>query len=252
MNSDVLKGAALSIIKVLPNTLYMAAVIMLSGIFFGTVIALLRQKGSRPLNRLFDLALAYVRGTPLVVQMLLVYYSLPRILVFVGNSLFSLNLQGYDIPSKPSVYVSFIFCVSFVQSENIRAALKSVETGQWEAAWADGLTSFQAFMRIIAPQALTVAVPGFLSFYMSVIKMLSLAFMLEVVDIIAAAKLYATRVSIYTECYVMAALIYWILSIVFTFLAKKLEKKLQQKQGRGVKNEILQKRRITEKLGQIA
>lgn len=232
MDFNVLKGAGLSILKVIPNTLFMAVIIMLSGIFLGTVIALLRRKECRLLNRFFDLCLAYVRGTPLVVQMLLVYYSLPGLLAFLGNTLFSMNLVEYDIPPKISIYVSYIFCVSVVQSENIRAALKSVEKGQWEAAWADGLNGFQTFTRIIAPQALAVAVPGFLSFYMSVIKMLSLAFMLEVVDIIAAAKLYATRVSSYTECYVMAALMYWILSIIFTFFAKKLEVKLQKGQGK--------------------
>lgn len=228
MKTSLIIGTLLEILKVIPRTLFMAAVIMGAGIIFGTCIALIRRKAGKAVNAVLNLFLAYVRGTPMVVQMLIVYYSLPVLLAAMANGIFGTTLKSYDIPNVVSIYVPYIINVSFHQSEHIRGALKSVEKGQEEAALAMGLLPFQTFIRIVAPQALAVAIPGFVSYYMSVIKMLSLAFMLEVVDILAAAKLYASRVSVFTECYIAAALVYWVLSIIFTYLANWAEVRIRK------------------------
>ena len=85
------------------------------------------------------------------------------------------------------------------------------------------MTGGQAMMRIIFPQALAIAIPSFFTHYMSTVKLMSLAFTLQVIDIMAAARLYTSLTERYTESYIAAAVIYWLIGLGLTFVFGKWE-----------------------------
>lgn len=223
MQTKVLLGALFSILKAVPSTMFLAFVVLLFGILLGSAVAVVRMKNKGAANRLLTVLVAYLRGTPLVVQLFIVYNSLPRLLVWAANSMFGLGLKAFQISPMVTIYFTYILHAAGYQSENIRGALLSVGKDQAEACFAVGMSEFQAMRRIIFPQALAVAIPNFFTFYLSTIKQTSLAFMFQVVDILAAAKIYSAGVDRYTECYIAAALVYWALGIVLTFVFNRWE-----------------------------
>lgn len=212
----------LSILTVVPNTLGLALVIMILSVAFGAVLALIRSYKVPILDKFVVIFISFMRGTPLLVQLYIAYYALPEGAVFVAN-LFNLKLDPNSVSPIFSVLFTYSLNLSAFQAENIRGALASVEFGQMEAAYSVGLTTFQAFIRIIFPQALIVAVPNLCNAYIGTIKALSLAFMVSVVDILAKAKICAALNFRYIESYVAAALVYWILCIILTYIFSKFE-----------------------------
>ena len=97
-----------------------------------------------------------------------------------------------------------------------------------EAALAVGLSYYQAYKRIILPQAFAVAVPSFFTYYLHGIKSLALLFTIKIVDIFAAADIFAALYSRRTEPYVADAIIYWLLCVVLTFVFNSWERSLSK------------------------
>ncbi len=217
----------LSILTVVPGTLGLAFLIMVLGIALGAVFALIRIYKVRILNRITVVYISFMRGTPQIVQLYIAYYALPEIIASIGN-FFGAKIDPNNVTPIIAVIVSFTLCLSAYQAENIRGALASVEFGQMEASYSIGLTTFQAFKRIIFPQALIVAIPNFCNSYISTIKNLSLAFTVSVVDILAKAKLESALNFRYIESYIAAALVYWILCFILIRVFSKVEKNLRK------------------------
>ncbi|MGI6081112.1 MAG: amino acid ABC transporter permease [Candidatus Avilachnospira sp.] len=223
MYPDILIGAFWAILEAVPTTLLMALIILASGISLGALFAFVKIKKTKVLSQFVSVLVAYVRGTPMIVQLFLVNYSLPNLIAWFSNSFLGTDMKPFDVSSLIVIYFAYILNTSGYQCEVIRGALQSVEHGQMEAGYSIGMTEWQTMMRIIFPQALAVAIPSFLSYYMSLIKLLSLAFTLQVIDIMAASKLYSALTDRYTESYVAAALVYWIIGIGLTFIFNKWE-----------------------------
>ena len=117
-------------------------------------------------------------------------------------------------------------------SEIFRAAIESVPQGQREAALSIGMTQFQAFRRIFLPQAAVFALPLFTNQFLSTMKSTSIVFVITVVELLGAAKLYVEDNSAYFEAYLVVALIYWIMGIVIEFIFARLTDYLgRYKQG---------------------
>ena len=223
MKTDILMGAFAAIAKVVPYTLFTALVIMLAAICLGAVFALVRIKKIKIVSTVLGWLIGYVRGTPMIVQMFITYYSLPYAIAYVANTFFGMDLKYFDIPGIVTIYFSFILCQAGYQCEVIRGALSSIERGQMEAGYAVGMSERQTLMRIVFPQALSVALPSFFTHYMSTVKLLSLGFTLQVVDIMAAAKLYTAMTERYTESYLAAAVIYWVIGLCLTAIFHRWE-----------------------------
>ena len=225
MRFNYLIGSLQEISKAVPRTLFTALVIMVLAIALGALLAVFRVKKIKVLNFLSKVLVTYVRGTPPVVQLLIVYYSLPSIIVYVAKLVFGKSMTTYDVPGMVSLIVAFVICMAGYQCEVIRGALNSVDYGHMEAGQAVGMTEKQAMWRIILPQVLNVAIPGFFTYYMSTVKVMSLGFMLQIVDIMAAAKLYSAVIVRFTESYVAAAIVYWFIGVALTFAFNKWEKR---------------------------
>lgn len=225
----VLPTALAFIAQAIPNTLFMALVVMIFSIAFGSLIAVIRLRCHPVVDGIFTVLVSFFRAVPAIVQLFIVYYSLPFLLAPILSSFYGQTIKPFDVSPYWSVYVTFILYITAYQSENIRGALRSVDKGQFEAAVAMGLSPRQAFMRIVLPQAFVVALPSFFTYYLKTIKLLALAFTVKVVDMFAEADIFSALYNRRTEPYIADAIAYWAVAIILTFFFAWWEKKLREK-----------------------
>jgi len=219
--------AFLSNWTVVPATMGLAMLILALAIIIGMFIALIRIYRVPILSKLATVYVSFMRGTPLIVLLFIVYFSLPDTVEFMGK-LFGTAVDPNKVSPLYSVIITYSLYISAFQSENIKGALASVDKGQMEAAYSIGFKTSQALMRIVFPQALKVAVPNFCNAYIGAIKALSLAFTVGFVDILAKAKLNSALNFRYIESYLAAALVYWMLCIALTRIFRKIEAGLKK------------------------
>uniref|UniRef100_UPI00352B2632 amino acid ABC transporter permease n=1 Tax=Aerococcus urinaeequi TaxID=51665 RepID=UPI00352B2632 len=154
----------------------------------------------------------FFRGTPALVQLLLVYFGLPQITPAL-TSMIATQASILALSLNTAAYLAEVF----------RAALASVDAGQVEAAMSVGLNYRQTLKGIILPQALRNALPGTGNTFVSLMKNASLAFTIGVVEIVAQGKILAVASLRFFEVYFAIALIYWGLTILYTWIQEWYE-----------------------------
>lgn len=182
------------------------------GLSLGLLTAVIRLFGPRPLALIFRFYVWIIRGTPLLVQLFLIFYGLPSI--------------GITLDAFPAALIGFTLNVGAYTSEIIRAVISSVPRGQWEAAYSIGMTWGQAMRRTILPQAARVAVPPLSNTFISLVKDTSLAAAITVPELFQAAQRIVATTYEPLILYIEAALIYLALSSVLSALQERLEKRL--------------------------
>lgn len=210
----------------IPVTLLLTFVPFLIGCPIAFFLALAQLKKVRLWGRFSKLYVSFVRGTPAVVLVLLLYNTLPGQLAAIFKALGS-SINVYKaIP--PIVYAYFIFTITAISAliEVFRAALSSVDKGQLEAAHSMGLNTAQAYIRIIIPQAAVSAMPNLCNLLVMLVKNTSLAFMMTVKDITQTAKLGAALNYKYAEAYIVILAIYIVICLILETIFKLLEKHL--------------------------
>ena len=216
------------ILKHLPLTLFLPAVTLLIGIVLGSIIAIVRLRSNKLVNAVLAIVVSFFRSVPAILQVFIMYYSLPLLIAPILSAVTGSVVKPFDVSPYWTAYIFFIIYQTAYQSENIRGALLSVDRGQLEAALAVGLSYYQAYKRIILPQAFAVAMPSFFTYYLHGIKSLALLFTIKIVDIFAAADIFAALYSRRTEPYVADAIIYWLLCVVLTFVFNSWERSLSK------------------------
>ena len=216
------------ILKHLPLTLFLPAVTLLIGIVLGSIIAIVRLRSNKLVNAVLAVVVSFFRSVPAILQVFIMYYSQPYLIAPILSAVTGSVVKPFDVSPYWTAYIFFIIYQTAYQSENIRGALLSVDRGQLEAALAVGLTYYQAYKRIILPQAFAVAMPSFFTYYLHGIKSLALLFTIKIVDIFAAADIFAALYSRRTEPYVADAIIYWLLCVVLTFVFNSWERSLSK------------------------
>ena len=216
------------ILKHLPLTLFLPAVTLLIGIVLGSIIAIVRLRSNKLVNAVLAIVVSFFRSVPAILQVFIMYYSLPYLIAPILSVVTGSVVKPFDVSPYWTAYIFFIIYQTAYQSENIRGALLSVDKGQMEAALAAGLSYYQAYKRIILPQAFAVAMPSFFTYYLHGIKSLALLFTIKIVDIFAAADIFAALYSRRTEPYVADAIIYWLLCVVLTFVFNSWERRLSK------------------------
>ena len=216
------------ILKHLPLTLLLPAVTLLIGIVLGSIIAIVRLHSNKLVNAALAIVVSFFRSVPAILQVFIMYYSLPYLIAPILSAVTGSVVKPFDVSPYWTAYIFFIIYQTAYQSENIRGALLSVDRGQLEAALAVGLSYYQAYKRIILPQAFAVAMPSFFTYYLHGIKSLALLFTIKIVDIFAAADIFAALYSRRTEPYVADAIIYWLLCVVLTFVFNSWERRLSK------------------------
>lgn len=216
------------ILKHLPLTLFLPAVTLLIGIVLGSIVAIVRLRSNKLVNAVLAIVVSFFRSVPAILQVFIMYYSLPYLIAPILSAVTGSVVKPFDVSPYWTAYIFFIIYQTAYQSENIRGALLSVDRGQLEAALAVGLSYYQAYKRIILPQAFAVAMPSFFTYYLHGIKSLALLFTIKIVDIFAAADIFAALYSRRTEPYVADAIIYWLLCVVLTFVFNSWERSLSK------------------------
>lgn len=196
------------------GTIPLAIVSFIIGLALAVVIALMRLSKLRPVSAIAHVYISIVRGTPLLVQLFVVFYGLPSI--------------GVVIPPWPSAVVAFSVNVGGYAAEVIRAAILSVPKGQWEAAYMIGMSHGRALTRIILPQAARVSVPPLSNTFISLVKDTSLASLILVTDLFRQAQKVAAFSQEFMLLYLEAALVYWVISLVLSSGQGLLEKRLDR------------------------
>jgi polar amino acid transport system permease protein len=184
-----------------------------SGLILGILIAVGRVYGNKFISSLCAIYTIFFRGTPLLVQLFIIYYALPSIGIFFS-------------PFMAAV-TGFILCSGAYHSEYIRGAIQSIKSGQMMAAEALGMSRFKAILYIILPQALRRAIPGCSNEIVYLVKYSSLAFMVTLVELTGAGKIIATRHFRYTEVFLVVGIIYLLVVSIVTKFLNILEKKLR-------------------------
>ncbi|MFC7365227.1 MULTISPECIES: amino acid ABC transporter permease [Bhargavaea] len=224
---DVMAQDFIGILMVVPKTLLLAILILFLSTILGGVIALIQQYRIPVVVQVVKVFKSFLRGTPAVVLLYLMYYALPQI-AHLLLKIVGVEFNPHNLNPVVVVIVTFSLTMSAFQSEIIRGAFMSVSEGQIEAAHSLGYNFMQTLSRVIMPQALMEALPDFLNSYMVIIKALSLAFLITVVDIFAQAKIMGAMSFRYLEAFVAAALIYWLISAILTALINRYELRLRK------------------------
>ena len=188
--------------------------------------AVLRVRGARLGGRLVRGYVSFVRGTPLILQILLLYSLLPSIVNEIVRDL-GLDINVFEAVD-PFYYAVFIFTINTIAllTEAFRAALLAIPKGQLEAGLAGGLTAFQTYLHVILPQALVVALPSTANITVNLIKGTSLAFLMTVKDIMAVGKIAASYGYNYIEAYLDVFIVYLVLCTIVQLLFAAAERRV--------------------------
>lgn len=183
------------------------------GVGIATIVAVIRVSNLPFLNGICRFYVWTVRGTPLLVQLFVVFFGLPR--------------AGVVLAPMTAAVCVFSFSVGAYSSEVIRAAILSVPKGQWEAAYSLGMTYSQTLRRIILPQAFKVSIPPLFNNFIALVKDTSLAANITVSEMFLATQRIVARTYGPLILYVEVALIYLIFSTILSGVQKRMELKLQ-------------------------
>jgi L-cystine transport system permease protein len=195
-------------------TLQITLVSMVFGVLIGMVVALARIRGSRPLRWLARFYVSVIRGTPALVQIVIVYYGLAD--------------YGITLGSLTAAYVALSINVGAYLSETFRGAILSVSKGQMEAAYATGMTTWQAYRRIIFPQAARVAIAPIGNTFIGMLKETSLVSVIAVTELLRSAQLLIAQYYKYMPFYLGIAAMYWVMSTVFSIVLNLVENRLSK------------------------
>lgn len=196
-------------------TIPLTLIAFVCGISIALAVALIRIFPRKNIihHILYRIALAYVaiiRGTPLLVQLFIIFYGLPSI--------------GVTLEPFISAIIGFSLNVGAYASESIRASILSISKGQWDAGMSVGMSYMQTFRYIILPQAIRVAVPPLSNTFISLVKDTSLASLVLVTELFKQAQIIAARNYEFMLVYIQAAIIYWVICFGLTLLQGRLEK----------------------------
>ena len=202
-----------------PVTVGVTLIAMVTGVVLGLVLALMKMSRIKVLTALASLYIEIIRGTPLIVQALIMAYGLPQLLQSSGISF------RWPYLIIPAVIVCGLNSAAYV-AEVIRSGIQAVDKGQMEAARSIGMTRAQAMKLIVIPQALKIVLPSFGNEFVSLIKETSVLSYVGVVEILRKGALGNAATFNTFEAYIGVALVYMLLTIPSSKLVKHLEKKM--------------------------
>ncbi|WP_062439539.1 amino acid ABC transporter permease [Thalassobacillus devorans] len=194
-----------------PLTLLVAILGMLLGLLIGLFLALARRSDKRVLRWPARMYISFMRGTPILVFLFILYFGLPVV--------------GVELTATMAAVLGFGLNSAAYIAEINRSSLSSVDRGQWESAQALGFSYWQTMRRIILPQATRIAIPPLTSVFLDLMKATSLAAMISVPELFNKAQIVAGRNYDTMTMYILAALIYWPMTMVFSALQDYLEQR---------------------------
>lgn len=210
------------VLQALPTTLFIAFVSGVIGLVIAFIISFIRYTNIKILSPLAKVYISFIRGTPDLVQIMLVYYGIPLFLKAI-NEKFGTSFDVNGVPSIAFAIIALAINAGAYMSETMRSSLLAVDSGQLEACYSVNMTRFQALRKVIIPQAIGIAIPPLSNSLISLIKETSLVFTISIVDIMAQAKIVGARSFRFFEIYIVVSIIYWVVCAVVAFALSKVE-----------------------------
>lgn len=195
-------------------TLELAFFTVLLGSLLGLIVAILRRIRFLPVRIIMNMYVAFIRGTPLLVQVLMIVYGLPQL--------------GLRLPRMTLCVIALVINSGAYMAELIRAGLQSVDIGQSEAADSLGMSSSQKMLYVILPQAIKVTLPAVGNEFIAIIKESSVLYAVGVYELTYQANKLASVNYRYLETLIVAALIYFVLTYAMSKLLALLEGRMRR------------------------
>lgn len=197
----------------LANTLKFAFFSAIGGFCLGTLISLAKLSKFKILKLICNFYTSIFRGTPLLVQLSLVYLALPQVL-------------GIRLDATQAGILTFTLNSAAYISETLRGGIQAIDKGQYEASKALGISYFDMMKDIIIPQAIRHILPGLVNECISLVKESSLLAYIGVMDLMRSAEQITVITYRYFEPYLCVAAIYYVIVLILTYISKRLERKL--------------------------
>ncbi|MBU8907767.1 amino acid ABC transporter permease [Desertibacillus haloalkaliphilus] len=196
-------------------TLQIVVISILLGLVLGTLLALLKIARNRFYNFIADAYTSVFRGTPLILQLFIIFYAVPEI-------------TGYNIPAYLAAVLAFGLNSSAYVSEIIRAGIQAVDKGQREAAEALGIPYRNMMVKIILPQAMKNILPALVNEFINLTKESAIVTTVGVMDIMRRAYIVGADTFSFLPALLVAGAIYYVIVLVLSLLGKRLERRLKQ------------------------
>lgn len=211
----IVKESFLPMVKTaLTGTIPLTIITFIVGLVLAFITALFRLSGNKFLNAIARVYVSIIRGTPLLVQLFIIFYGLPSI--------------GLTISPYISAIIGFSLSVGAYASEIIRGSIQSIDKGQWEASYSIGMTYHQTLKRIIIPQAARVSLPPLSNTFISLVKDTSLASLILVTEMFRTAQEIAAVNFKFLLVYTEAGFIYWIICFFLSIIQGRLEARVER------------------------
>ena len=207
--NDYLPMLGQAIILTLEFTLLSTVV----GFLWGIVLSLIKISKIKPLVLFAQFYTSIFRGTPLLVQLMLIYYATPQLL-------------NYQITALQAGVLTFGLNSAAYISESIRGGILSVDKGQWEAAMSLGVPKHRLLIDIVFPQAFKNTLPSLVNESIALLKDSSMVSIIGVADTMRRASLIQAKTFRAFEAFIVAALVYYILVMALTTLGRYLERRV--------------------------
>lgn len=211
---DLLREAAPVMLRGAGYTVLFALAAMIGGLLIGFPVAVLRMLPYRSLAWPAGVYVSLMRGTPLLVQMFIIYYGLPSI--------------GIEFTPVTAGILALSLNSGAFLSESLRGAIGAVSKGQWAASYSLGLGYWRTLYYVVLPQALRMAVPAMSNTLISLIKDTSLVSVITLTELMLATKEVISTTFQPLPLYLAAAAIYWLLSLLFEALQRRAEQRLNR------------------------
>jgi len=215
----------LKLVGYIPMTLGLAVTSMFLASILGIFMMIVRMRQIPVLSKLADLYVLLGRALPTMVILYIVFFALPiALLIFAEKT--GQKIEINQVPAVVFAVIGLTIHTGAYLTEVFRAAVQSVDKGQMEAAYSIGMNWWQGFYRIIFRQAAVFAMPLLANQFLNLIKSTSIAFMITVMELFGAANVICADNNRYLEVYIVVALIYWGMSVLFEKLFLVAENKL--------------------------
>ncbi len=206
------------ILACLKMTMLITFVSFLLAFVLAIVLALLAMVKNRVVQVILKVWLSLFRGTPLIAQLFLFVYGVFPLIPGVS-----------ELPLAAKAILCLALSFSAFMAETIRGAILSVDKGQMEACITCGMTSLQAYIHVVLPQAFRLAIPSLANNFIECFKGSAMCSVVGVMDMMLQAKMLANKSYRFMEVYLCVLLLYWVINMIFVAIQRVIEQKASAK-----------------------
>lgn len=216
-----------SILQAAPLTIVISLAATIIGLILAILVAIARERKVPFLSQVLAVLVSFIRGTPILVQLYVVYYGLPQLLVLMKG--WGWNTDPNGLPAIVIALSAYGLNAMANLSESIRAAYQSVDPGQYQAALTVGMTPWRSMTQIVVPQLIANLLPNFTNILLDLIKDTVLVYNIGIVEIMGQANIISSEGFKYLETYTDALVIYILICWIFGILLQLIEKQVRRR-----------------------